>query len=113
MAARAAEAVLRGDGEDPASRPVADFERSLRAALFPRTAMSRLLQGLLSAPPIARRVALALARRSDLAAALVAVTGGCRDPRSLLTASFLRPLLLESAGLRGATPSPAGGGALR
>jgi hypothetical protein len=70
--------------------------------------MSRLLQGILAAPPIARRVALALSRRSDLAHWLIAVTGGCRAPRSLLTPAFLRPLLLESVGLRGAAPAPAG-----
>jgi flavin-dependent dehydrogenase len=107
LAARAAEAVIGGVA-GAAPPVVVEFERELRAALFPRFTMSRLLQGVLAAPPIARRVALALSRRSDLAHALIAVTGGCRAPRSLLAPAFLRPLLLESAGLRGAAPAPAG-----
>ena len=111
MASRAAQAVLRG--ATAASPPIVDFERGLRSALLPRFTVSRLLQGVLSAPPIARRVALALSRRSDLAEALIAVTGGCREPRSLLDPSFLRPLLLESAGWRSAAAAPAGGEAMR
>ncbi|MBI3448132.1 MAG: NAD(P)/FAD-dependent oxidoreductase [Acidobacteria bacterium] len=94
MAARAASLILRAAA--PAEEALREYERALRSALRPRHAISRALQALLAAPPVARRVASALARREDLAATLIAVTSGCRDPRKLLAPDFMRPLVIET-----------------
>jgi len=109
LAARTAAAVIRGrSGPAEASRAAALYERELRRALAPRFALSRILQGLLCAPSAARRVAAVLSRRQDLAAALVAVTGGVERAGSLLEPGFMGPFLREAiqpAGLRlGAAP---------
>jgi flavin-dependent dehydrogenase len=108
MAAEAAESVLRGTA-GPATAAVA-YQRDLGRTLRPRFAVARTLQALLSSPRLARRVASSLSRREDLAASIIAVTGGCERPGSLLSASFLRPLILESAGLHGTAAPPARSG---
>lgn len=61
--------------------------------LAPRFAMARIIQGILCAPPLARRMAEVLGHRPDLADELVAVTGGLRPPASLMRRGVLVPLL--------------------
>ena len=85
-------------GTGDSSEPVpAAYERELRRHLRPRFALARLLQALIVTRPAARRVAAVLARREDLAAAVIRVTGGLDHPLSLLAAGFLGPLLREAA----------------
>ncbi|HZE88256.1 MAG TPA: FAD-dependent monooxygenase [Verrucomicrobiae bacterium] len=94
MAAGAAARIHRDPGDAP--RAIRAYERGLRSALRPRHALQRALQSVLASPAVARRVASALARREDLAAALIAVTSGCRDPWGLLDPGFMRPLVIET-----------------
>jgi len=110
LAAEAASAILRGSARAAAG---SRFERSLRRLLRPRFVLARSLQALLCAPAAARRVACALARREDLAAALISVTGGSAEPGSLLRASFLGALISETFPLAPEAAGPAGGRGIR
>ncbi len=93
MAAEAAAAVLNRGPAAQAAMAAGDYARSLSRMLAPRFALARILQGILCAPPLARRMAEVLERRPELADELVAVTGGLRPPSSLLRRGVLVPLL--------------------
>ena len=75
--------------------PLRSYARSTRRRQRPRHLMARSIQALLCARILAEPVARTLAQRSDLASALVEVTGGLREPYSLMASSFFPRMISE------------------
>jgi 2-polyprenyl-6-methoxyphenol hydroxylase-like FAD-dependent oxidoreductase len=90
-AAAAAQAVMR-DGADE-RRAFADYARWRVADFRRRQRLGRVVSLLIGAPALARRAALRLARRPDLAATLIDALGGAAPPQSALRFSVLGRLI--------------------